>query len=599
MTNQNLPHVLRNNFDLFKLCFKTAPGYVIYFMLVYIRIAFFVFIEGTWLFSYVLECFEFGRPFWDAALYIIIYMVALSLGFLFDASMYSRVQDKYRPLIQMRLKEKLYQKAREIDLSCYDNPEFYNEYILVVSESDKQIDRIFDILAKICDGLTLAIFSIGFILATDSLSMVFVVVSFILILLANKKLTKLNVKIKIDKNPFERRLDYLKRLFYLNDYAKEVRLNTEISDVLLKDFDQACDDSLEVDKKTVYKRFRLDFLRTYVFNEFIFNVIFVSYLAFKAVVLRQISFSSIVVLHVTANRTRNRLYPIAEAYPIAQEVSMFMDKINNFLALEPAIISHGNKPVPEEASVIELKNVSFKYNQAEDYILKNVNMTLDPYSKIAIVGYNGAGKTTLTKLIMRLYDPDEGEILLNGTNIKEYELSAYRKKIGVVFQDFKIFAATVKENVLLDFADKGSDEAVISALKKSGALNRVNTLPNGINSNLTTEFEKDGINLSGGEGQKVAISRVFYSDINLILLDEPSSALDPIAEYQLNNSMLTAAENKSVLFISHRLSTTRIADKIYMLENGRIIEEGSHTQLLANNGKYAQMWRAQSRNYVS
>jgi len=594
----NFPHVLRNNIDLFKFCFKTAPGYVIYFMLVHMRTAFFVFIEGTLLFNYVLECFEFGRPFWDAAFYIIIYMVALSLAFLFDANMYTRVQDKYRPLVQMRLKEKLYHKAREIDLSCYDNPEFYNEYILVVSESDKQIDRIFDILAKICDGLTLAIFSIGFIIATDSLSMVFVVVSFILILLTNKKLTKLNVKIRIDKNPFERRLDYLKRLFYLNDYAKEVRLNTEISGVLLKDFDKACDDSLEVDKKTVYKRFRLEFLRTYVFNEFIFNVIFISYLAFKAVVLKQISFSSIVVLHGTANRTRNRLYPIAEAYPVAQEVSIFMDKITDFLAFEPTIISHGNKPMPEEPSIIELKNVSFKYNDMDDYVLRNINMTLEPFSKIAIVGYNGAGKTTLTKLIMRLYDPDEGEILLNGTNIKEYDISAYREKIGAVFQDFKIFAATVKENVLLDFADKGSDETVIKALEKSGALERVNTMPDGINTNLTTEFEKDGINLSGGEGQKIAISRVFYSDTNLILLDEPSSALDPIAEYQLNNSMLTAAENKSVLFISHRLSTTRIADKIYMLENGRIIEEGNHAQLLADNGKYAEMWRAQSRNYI-
>jgi len=225
-------------------------------------------------------------------------------------------------------------------------------------------------------------------------------------------------------------------------------------------------------------------------------------------------------------------------------------------------------------------------------------MKIHPHSKIAIVGYNGAGKTTLTKLIMRLYDPDEGVVLLNGVDIKQYALEDYRRKIGAVFQDFKIFAATVKENVLLDFADTGSDEAVYAALFKSGFAERLKILPGGLSTHLTTEFEEDGVNLSGGEAQKLAIARVFYKNAYLIILDEPSSALDPIAEYHLNKSMLAAACNRSVLFISHRLSTTRAADKIYMLENGLIIEEGGHSELLSQNGQYAQMWRMQAINYV-
>ncbi|MBQ7981561.1 MAG: ABC transporter ATP-binding protein, partial [Oscillospiraceae bacterium] len=244
-------------------------------------------------------------------------------------------------------------------------------------------------------------------------------------------------------------------------------------------------------------------------------------------------------------------------------------------------------------------NVSFGYNEKDGYILNNISMKLDPYSKIAIVGYNGAGKTTLIKLIMRLYDPNEGEILLDGVNIKEYDVEEYRRKIGTVFQDFKIFAATVKENVLLDFTENGSDEDVRKAIGKSGFAERLETLEQGLSTNLTTEFEEDGVNLSGGEGQKLAVARVFYKDANLIILDEPSSALDPIAEYHLNHSMLTAAENKSVVFISHRLSTTRIADRIYMLEKGRIIEEGSHAELLERKGKYAEMWRVQAGQYCA
>lgn len=195
-------------------------------------------------------------------------------------------------------------------------------------------------------------------------------------------------------------------------------------------------------------------------------------------------------------------------------------------------------------------------------------MKINPCGKIAIVGYNGAGKTTLIKLIMRLYDPDEGEILFDGVNIKEYNVEEYRQKIGTIFQDFRIFAATVRENVLLDFTDGSDEEKIGNALKKSGFEKRLLTLSDGLDTNLTAEFEENGVNLSGGEGQKLAIARVFYKDARLIILDEPSSALDPIAEYHLNNSMLTAAENKSVVFISHRLSTTRIAESICLKTAG-------------------------------
>ena len=191
------------------------------------------------------------------------------------------------------------------------------------------------------------------------------------------------------------------------------------------------------------------------------------------------------------------------------------------------------------------------------------------------MGYNGAGKTTLIKLIMRLYDPNEGQILYNGVDIREYDVNGYRDHIGTIFQDFKIFAATVGENVVLD-EDEASIEKkykpeVLQALDYSGFTSRLEKLPQGLATELTTEFEKDGIDLSGGESQKLAIARAFYKDARIVILDEPSSALDPIAEYQLNKTMLQAAEGKSVVFISHRLSTTRHANRIYMMEHGRKI----------------------------
>ncbi|MDE6580398.1 MAG: ABC transporter ATP-binding protein/permease, partial [Ruminiclostridium sp.] len=196
-------------------------------------------------------------------------------------------------------------------------------------------------------------------------------------------------------------------------------------------------------------------------------------------------------------------------------------------------------PLPTAPREIELKNVSFGYNQREGYILRNINIKIDPCNKIAIVGYNGARKNNLIKLIMRLYDPNEGEILLNDVNIKDYDLKEYRRKIGTVFQDFKIFAATINENVLLDFEETGKNSDLIFAIEKSGFKEKLDALSEG----------------------------------------------------------LSTAENKSVIFISHRLSTTRTADRIYMLEKGRIIEEGSHSELLERGGKYVQMWKAQAGQY--
>lgn len=598
MKKDSFKKVIADNWYLFKLCFKAAPACIILLIVEHIRNEIVVFMEFTFGLNYVLECAEFGRPFKDAAIFLVCLLAFVVLGLLFNAYLYQKIQMKSQPKIKQAIKEMMFKKAREIDLACYDDPEFYNDYVLSVSEAENQVDRLFGVLWSLFTGITSVALSGVFFIGNDPVSFIFVAVSFAASLLSGKALNKLNFKIRNEKNPYERKLGYVNRVFYLNDYAKEVRINTEVSELLLKNFDETNDKSLEVDKKNACRRFGLQFAKDYLCNDFLIDVIYMIYLVYSAAVLHRISYSNVAVMRGTANRMKNNMRRFSDTYPKMQEISLYTQKMRNFLSIEPKIVSSENLRLPEKPAEIELKNVSFGYNEKDGYILKNISMKIDPYSKIAIVGYNGAGKTTLIKLIMRLYDPNEGEILLDGVNIKEYDVEEYRRKIGTVFQDFKIFAATVKENVLLDFAENVPDERVRTAIEKSGFSERLETLPGGLDSNLTTEFEDDGVNLSGGEGQKLAVARVFYKDANLIILDEPSSALDPIAEYHLNHSMLTAAENKSVVFISHRLSTTRIADRIYMLENGRIIEEGSHSELLNSGGKYAEMWKVQAGQYI-
>ena len=250
---------------------------------------------------------------------------------------------------------------------------------------------------------------------------------------------------------------------------------------------------------------------------------------------------------------------------------------------------------------IKLENISFFYGKGTAYskqALKNVNIEIGKNEKIALVGHNGAGKSTLIKLLLRLYDPTEGSVTLSGVDARDIKLDKYRDMFSVVFQDFKTIALPVFENVLMRPREEGDDALVVDALKKSGAYDRVMELPNGIETMLTKEFDENGAVLSVGQSQKIAIAHAFVKNSPFIILDEPSSALDPVAESEMYNNMMQAGEGKGMIFISHRLSSAVGADRIYMLEKGEVVESGTHAELLALNGKYADMFKKQAQNYV-
>jgi ATP-binding cassette subfamily B protein len=256
-------------------------------------------------------------------------------------------------------------------------------------------------------------------------------------------------------------------------------------------------------------------------------------------------------------------------------------------------INDGEKVAPiTQPKEIKLENVSFTYPNNETPTLKNINLTIKPYEKIALVGYNGAGKTTLTNLLLRLYDVTDGAIKIDGEDIRNVTVDSHRNRFSAVFQDFQIFSASLGENVSL--SPEFESDRVVEALKHSG-FNK--DLPKGVNTQLLREFDDEGMMLSGGESQKVAIARAFYKNCPYVILDEPSANLDPVAEYNLNQAMIDAAKHKTVVFISHRLSTTVNADRIVVMENGEIIEQGSHSELMAMNGTYAYMFNLQAEKY--
>lgn len=246
---------------------------------------------------------------------------------------------------------------------------------------------------------------------------------------------------------------------------------------------------------------------------------------------------------------------------------------------------------------VEFKDVSFKYPGSDTYALRHVNMKFKVGEKLAVVGMNGSGKTTFIKLMCRLYDPTEGEILLNGVYIKKYDYDEYLAMFSVVFQDFKLFSFTLGENVASG-SDYDDDE-VVSALNQSGFGERLTTMPNGIKTSLYKDFDKNGVEVSGGEAQKIALARALYKNAPFIILDEPTAALDPMAEYEIYSKFNEIVGDKAAIYISHRLSSCRFCDKIAVFDNGQIVQRGSHDELVADkSGKYYELWHAQAQYYT-
>ncbi len=601
---QSISTIVKNNFFILKICFRETPVYICMFIFEGIKHMVLVFFEHTYGIQYILEVVEFHRPPVYAFRYLIELMILIAFSQVYSGILAHYMEPRSKPKMIKTLRSMIFEKSKDLDLECYDNPEFYNEFVLSVAQSDKCVERLLVMIANVTRGITLALVVGGYYIFVDAGSMTFILISFAMTVLLGQVTNKFKYKARLEETPIERKQSYLHRVFYLNEYAKEIRMNPEIIDKFFEDFEISNNELYEVEKKYVLKNWVLGFLAKYVSNDLIGNSAYVVYLIYKAMIVHSISYSQVVVLFNSSGNIKNALRNVAETIPTAAENSLFIQKIINFLSYEKKIVSEKGLPVPDKPKKIEFKDVSFAYNAKNGPILHHINMTIEPYEKIALVGYNGAGKTTLVKLLMRLYDATEGEILYDGMSIKDYEVTNYHNQLGVVFQDYQIFAATLKENIIVDNLDAREEnqekcvEECIRTLDEVGFIERLSTLKYGLDTPLTNEFDSEGVSLSGGESQKVAIARVLYKDVNIIILDEPSSALDPIAEYKLNKTMHEVSKHRTVVYISHRLSTTRDADRIYMLENGTITEQGSHHELMKLEGKYAKMWNVQASRYI-
>ncbi len=529
--------------------------------------------------------------------------VGINLFYAWYYQYYQTVTDKK---LQHRMHAELFGHALKMDLACYDDPKFYNDYVWAMDESKGRAVQVLDDTARIINYLITLSTLITLMMQVDILVGLILLIGCAL----NASIWGLGNKIAFKKNervkPFHRKNSYINRVYHLSDYAKELRIS-KAGENLNKIYADSVTGIVEEEVKNGKKQYLLSILEETisVTSQFLPVIL----LLFKLYDGTAQLGSFVASINIIWNLNWS-MYDLARNLIRMPDNAQYIGKYLKFLSYEPKIVS-GNR-MAEPLETIELKNVTFAYQTSENEAKKDdsekkeeapknsldgINLTIRKGEKIAIVGYNGAGKTTLTKLLMRLYDPTAGEILYNGHSLREYDIPSLRSRIGTVFQDYKIFASTIAENVLGHACADSDRDTVTDALTKATFREKLDSLEKGMDTELTKEFYDDGVNLSGGESQKVAIARIFAKPYDLVIMDEPSSALDPIAEYELNHTILEYAQDKTVVFISHRLSTTRMADRILMFADGKLIESGSHDELMAKNGRYAEMFKLQAEKY--
>ena len=587
-----------NNVFALKAIWIASPIYLIIYLGSSIVYGLLDFLSDSYLLRKIVNGVADGDPISDIVIFTVLLGIITVVTYTALNWFWNVISPKMNRRIAAHIEKMLFRKAAKVELACYENPSFYDKYVKAMDEAYNRMLRVMWTLDSLIQRFTALLANSLLLFIIDPILIIFGL--FPLLLGFFKRLENIvNHKYETEKKPINRRISYVRRTFYLGEYAKEMRIGGMHGN-MLRDFRNTIKDFKALIKKYGTQKAILGYIQR-IGLEVVTILGATLYAVWSTMVIGPenggMNVGDCLVVVGSIGTISYCLNNLIQNFAEFGEHALFLEDVRYFLDYEPSI-KDGDQKATEDGGDITVNNLSFKYDGAEKETLKNISFTLRKGERIALVGSNGSGKTTLVKLLLRLYDPTEGEILINNTNIKELTLSSYRNSFRTVFQDFKIFSMSVQDNVLLRTRKDGDEDLVLAALKESGAYERVERMEKGTNTILTREFDDKGENLSVGEQQKLSLARIFADNSPFVILDEPSSALDPIAEYKMFENMMRATEGRSVIFISHRLSSAVLADRVFLMDEGTISEIGTHAELMAKNGKYAAMFKRQAENYL-
>jgi len=500
---------------------------------------------------------------------------------------------KYNDAINYYLDNIMIEKVSGIDLAFFDSSDLQdklnNSWVLIFSTKN-MVMFVFDMLQeaiRLCISLSLMLTLSRFLIPA-------VIVLCIPSVIGNKKLNDIEYHFQKDYEKPKRKLEYYKALFF-EDSRNEIKLYglssylKSLYEGVWKQWDKA---SLKVSVKECI-------ISTASLIALTINEIMVYGLSVAKLIAGEIAVGDVSYYISILVRFRSDFTSFCNRIVAFEKNSKELNDVREFVEMKPILEKSGGE-IPGEHPRIEFKNVSFRYPNSENYVLKNCSFSIEKGQTVGLVGLNGSGKSTIVKLLCRFYDPTEGIILIDDIDSREYDIAALRKCFGVMFQDFVRYSFTLRENVALsDISALDDDDRIKKACISGRVTDFINDWEKGIDENLTRRFDSKGRELSGGQWQRISLARAFFRDAPVVLLDEPSAALDAIAEHEIFDGFVKITDGKSAVLISHRLSNIALADNILVLSDGHIIEHGSHTKLLAINGEYARLFNLQAKKYAT
>jgi ABC-type multidrug transport system fused ATPase/permease subunit len=587
-------------FYIFRLVWETNP-WILITMVAIAVINGVLPIFGTYITAQIINVLAEGKQTGEALVTAVGVLFIYQFIYLFlnrvTSDINRMVMNLSGELVTNHIRRKIMRKAKSVDVQCFDLPEFYEKLenanreagmrpIQILNSTLNVVSNIISMVGYVAVLLTISVFAP---LLVGLLALPYAIVNFVY--------RKKTVKYMFRRSKARRQMNYYSSSIVNKDMVKEMRL-LGIADDFEQRYDAVFKDYFKGLKRIMIEEgvWNIVFgLLRIVANCALFYFVATLVMTDKGIQVGDYSFYTGALSAIGAGITT-----LISGTATVYEGTLFIENLMSFMKHESTVVSPSNPVIPQTVigHTIEFKDVGFKYPGTERFVLKNFNFKIEKGETVSLVGLNGAGKTTIIKLLTRLYDPTEGVILLDGTDIKEYDVNKLYSLFGIVFQDFGRYAVTVKENIAYGRIEKElDDDAVRDAAVQSNSLEYIEKLPKKFDTPLMRFFEESGLELSVGQWQKLAVARAFYSDADILILDEPTASLDALAEQEIFRQFDKLREGKTTLFVSHRLSSAVDADRIVVISNGNVIEDGDHKQLMSQKGEYYKMFIAQAEKY--
>ncbi len=535
----------------------------------------------------------------QAGLQLVLPFVLFEFALLLVSTLLSSFQSLsnniLRSLLTRHVNTLIIDKSISLDLQFYEDPVFYDNMQNARRRADSSALAIVTSISQVAQQLITLISLVVLLVGFSPWLAVVVILAAVPNFLSNSRFAEMAFRALTHRAPEARLLSYIENLLTSNETVKEIKLfglGESLKQRYEDLFTQFLEEDTSIARRNTYASLAWGMLSNLAYyGSYIWVIV--------RTITRAITLGDMTMFLSVFRQSQRAVQMLLENFSRLYENNLYLDNLLDFLKIEPALeIPENGKIAP--APILEgvrFENVSFKYPGSEKYVLKNVNLFIKPGESIALVGLNGAGKTTLIKLLTRLYDPTEGRITLDGTDLRDFDLQSLHQRFGVIFQDFVRYQFSVKENIGFGQVEElENQERIEVAADKGGATEVIAELPEGYETVLGRRWNR-GHELSGGQWQKIALSRAFMRKAEVLILDEPTSALDAEAEYEIFLRFRELMQGRVAVLISHRFSTVRMADRIVVLSEGRIIELGSHEELMARNQSYAHLFNLQAEGY--